>query len=54
MPYDKDLRDLIKATKKAAEPLPKALREQAKKIRERTRSERGATDKSGSGQRQSS
>ena len=54
MPYDKDLRDLIKATKKAAEPLPKALKERVKKIREHARGERGATDKSGSEQRQSS
>jgi hypothetical protein len=35
MPYDKDLRDLIKATKKASRPLPETVEERAQKIHER-------------------
>jgi hypothetical protein len=35
MPYDKDLRELIKATKKASRPLPETIEERAQKIHER-------------------
>jgi hypothetical protein len=34
MAYDKDLRDLIKATKKASRPLPETVEERAQKIHE--------------------
>ena len=32
MPYDKDLRDLLKATKKVSRPLPETVDERAQKI----------------------
>ena len=32
MPYDKDLRDLLKATKKVSRPLPETVEERAQKI----------------------
>jgi hypothetical protein len=31
MPYDKDLRDLLKATKKVARPVPKTVKERLEK-----------------------
>jgi len=34
MPYDKDLRDLLKATKKVSRPLPETIEERAHKIHE--------------------
>ena len=32
MPYDKDLRDLLRATKKVSRPLPETIEERARKI----------------------
>ena len=34
MPCDKDLHDLLKATRKAARPLPETIEERAQKIHE--------------------
>ena len=39
MPYDKDLHDLLKATRKAARPLPETIEERAQKIHESPPSE---------------
>jgi hypothetical protein len=34
MPYDKDLRDLLRATKKVARPLPETIEERVQKLHE--------------------
>jgi len=45
MPYDKDLRDLLKATKKVSRPLPETIEERAQKIHEAAIIASGTTDK---------
>ena len=43
MPYDKDLRDLLKATKKAARPLPKTITERIQRALESSPADGSAT-----------
>ena len=47
MPYDKDLRDLLKATKKVSRPLPETVDERAQKIHDAGVSGSGQAGKSG-------
>ena len=47
MPYDKDLRDLLKATKKVSRPLPETVDERAQKIHDTGISGSGMADKAG-------
>ena len=35
MPYDKDLRDLLKATQKVSKPLPETVEQRKKTIRQK-------------------
>ncbi len=48
MPYDKDLKDLLKATKKVAQPLPKTVEERVQKISQRKPSDTEASSFEGS------
>jgi hypothetical protein len=45
MPYDKDLRDLLKATKKVSRPLPETVEERAQKIHDAAVVALGPADK---------
>ena len=45
MPYDKDLRDLLKATRKVSRPLPETVEERAQKIHEAAIVTLGTDDK---------
>jgi hypothetical protein len=54
MPYDKDLRDLLKATKKVSRPLPETVDERAQKIHDAGVSASAMPDKAGGEGRHSS
>ena len=53
MPYDKDLRDLLKATKKVSRPLPETVDERAQKIHDSSVAASGMAEKPGAEQQHS-
>lgn len=53
MPYDKDLRDLLKATKKACRPIPETVEERVQKMHDVVSSMR-PSDKKGNEQKRAS